>query len=146
MGKTPHPQHVQGTATAAAGDKVGEAKDGSSAGISTSSTVAAPKHRHLKQKLKHHSSVFPTRKTNRIPHNEVERKYRNNLNIGIQRLRNHIPTFPRHNYQSSTGSPKPSKVLILAAAVDYIKHLEAEAAKLTGREMRPEDKESNGDH
>lgn len=65
----------------------------------------------------------------RIPHNKVERKYRQTLNAAMERLRAHVPTLPQHD-SSFTAPPKPSKAIVLAAAVDYIGQLEAENKRL----------------
>jgi len=64
----------------------------------------------------------------RVPHKQVERKYRQMLNTEMERLRANVPTLPQHNGDFLT---KPSKSTILSAAVDYIKILEAEAGRLT---------------
>ena len=67
--------------------------------------------------------------TKRIPHNEVERKYRNTLNAAMEQLRAKVPTLPQHD-GSFTGPLKPTKVFVLVAAVEYIERLEAENARL----------------
>lgn len=66
----------------------------------------------------------------RVPHNQVERKYRETLNAEMERLRINVPTLPQHDGTSLAGPPKPSKATVLAAAVDYIKQLEAETERL----------------
>ena len=66
----------------------------------------------------------------RVPHSEVERRYRQALNAEMERLRVNVPTLPRHNGTSFVGPPKPSKAAVLAAAVDYIETLEAETKRL----------------
>lgn len=66
----------------------------------------------------------------RVPHNQVERKYREMLNAEMERLRVNVPTLPQHDMSSLAGAPKPSKATVLAAAVDYIKHLESEMERL----------------
>jgi len=72
----------------------------------------------------------------RVPHNQVERKYRQMLNAEMERLRTYVPTLPQHDGTSLAGPPKPSKVTVLAAAVDYIKMLEAETERLTKENER----------
>jgi hypothetical protein len=66
----------------------------------------------------------------RLPHNQVERKYRENLNAELERLRRAIPTLsPRNNGTSDANSshqPKPSKSMILAGAIEYIEQIEKE--------------------
>ena len=75
------------------------------------------------------SSKSTITRRKRIPHHEVERKYRNTLNIAMEQLRARVPTLPQHD-GSFTAPPKPSKAFVLAAAVEYIGLLEGENAKL----------------
>jgi len=78
------------------------------------------------------SSDKPSPKVSqRIPHNRVERKYRDGLNSQLEHLRLNVPTLPVFNPDSPIGPPKPGKMAVLAAAVDYIKSLEAETKRLT---------------
>jgi len=70
-------------------------------------------------------------RSQRIPHNKVERKYRDGLNGQLEHLRLNVPTLPIYNPDSPIGPPKPGKMAVLAAAVDYIKSLEAETKRLT---------------
>ena len=64
----------------------------------------------------------------RLPHNQVERKYRENLNAELERLRRAIPTLPRNNAVDGgvVVQPKPSKAMVLAGAIEYIEKLERE--------------------
>jgi len=87
------------------------------------------------------ATATATKSSSRIPHTEVERKYRNALNAEMERLRANIPTLPQPQPQRdgadaasplTANAPKPSKAVVLAAAVDYIKQLEAETEKLAG--------------
>ncbi|KAF2460768.1 hypothetical protein BDY21DRAFT_131462 [Lineolata rhizophorae] len=59
----------------------------------------------------------------RVPHTQVERKYRENLNAELERLRGAIPMLPC----LETGGPssRPSKATVLAAAIQYIGTMEA---------------------
>lgn len=82
--------------------------------------------------------------SSRIPHTEVERKYRNALNAEMERLRANIPTLPQRDGAALSGPPRPSKAVVLAAAVDYIKQLEAETEKLTGENEELKRGESSG--
>ena len=66
----------------------------------------------------------------RTPHSTVERKYRENLNARIYRLREHVPTLPQQQGGEFVEPPRVSKATILAAAVDYIKYLEAKISCL----------------
>jgi len=63
--------------------------------------------------------------SHRVPHNQVEQKYRNGLNAELDRLRDAIPSTA-----SQTGQAKLSKGMVLASAIDYIKHVEDERDKL----------------
>ncbi|KAF3001560.1 hypothetical protein E8E13_009806 [Curvularia kusanoi] len=66
----------------------------------------------------------------RVPHNQVERKYREGLNSEIEKLRRAVPTLPQSDEIGVIGQPKPSKAVVLAAAVDYIKSTERERDEL----------------
>jgi len=52
----------------------------------------------------------------------VERKYRDGLNDGIERLRRAVPTLP----QGGDDVGRPSKRTVLAGAVAYIQRIEEE--------------------
>jgi Helix-loop-helix DNA-binding domain len=65
----------------------------------------------------------------RMPHNEVERKYRESLNQGFEKLRTAIPSLPENNPETGATAQKQSKAVVLGAAIDYIKHLEAEVER-----------------
>jgi hypothetical protein len=69
----------------------------------------------------------PTRISKRLPHNQVERKYREGLNAEMERLRAAIPTLPQ---DVTLGAPKPSKATVLQCAVDEINKVREEKAKL----------------
>ncbi|OCK76248.1 hypothetical protein K432DRAFT_408327 [Lepidopterella palustris CBS 459.81] len=83
-----------------------------------------------------------SRVNRRLPHNQVERKYREGLNSELERLRRAVPTLPQRDSGDLTGPPKPSKATVLASAIDYIKFMESERERLAEenerlREMRP---------
>jgi acyl-coenzyme A synthetase/AMP-(fatty) acid ligase len=61
-----------------------------------------------------------------VPHNQVERKYREGLNSEIEKLRRAVPTLPQSNDSGVIGQPKPSKAIVVSAAVDYIRRTEKE--------------------
>jgi hypothetical protein len=61
-----------------------------------------------------------------LPHKEVERKYREGLNLEFERLRRVVPTLPQSVDAYIIGATKPTKVVVLAAAIDYIKRVERE--------------------
>ncbi|CAA9964283.1 HLH multi-domain protein [Pyrenophora teres f. maculata] len=62
-------------------------------------------------------------RTQCMPHTEVERKYREKLNAELERLRRAVPMLPQCD-SADMGAVKPSKSMILAVAIDYIKELE----------------------
>lgn len=66
------------------------------------------------------------RPSHRLPHNQVERKYREGLNNELERLRKAVPTLPQGEEGIAMGTPKPSKAMVLAGAIEYIKRLERE--------------------
>ena len=74
----------------------------------------------------------------RLPHNEVERKYRESLNLGFERLRATVPTLPKLDSGAASVAQKQSKAAVLGAAIDYIRHLEGENERLQeeNRELR----------
>jgi hypothetical protein len=61
-----------------------------------------------------------------MPHNQVERKYREGLNSELERLRRAVPTLLQSVEGEVMGQPKPSKAIVLASAIDYIKKTEKE--------------------
>jgi hypothetical protein len=82
------------------------------------------------------------RQMGRVPHNLIERRYRDNLNSQIEALRLVVPSlkdacdcaYPDVEESGvATVAPAklPSKAVIISTAVDYVKQLEQEKAKLT---------------
>ncbi|KAK3215123.1 hypothetical protein GRF29_19g2328583 [Pseudopithomyces chartarum] len=70
------------------------------------------------------SSVLSQR-TQRLPHNQVERKYREGLNASLERLRQTVPALCQDDDLGSLlANPRPSKAMILEGAIDYIKAIE----------------------
>lgn len=65
-------------------------------------------------------------RSSRLPHNQVERKYREGLNSELERLRKAVPTLSQSEEALMIGQPKPSKGMILSSAIDYIKTIERE--------------------
>jgi len=87
-----------------------------------------------------HPKTSPYQASTRLPHNQVERKYREGLNAELERLRRAVPTLPQSDEQ---GQPKPSKAMVLAGAIEYIRVVErerdearAELARLKARGSR----------
>lgn len=60
----------------------------------------------------------------RIKHNQVERKYREGLNAGIERLHRAVPTLRQRQNDGTLGQARLSKLTVLAGAVEYIKKIE----------------------
>lgn len=65
-------------------------------------------------------------RSSRLPHNQVERKYREGLNAELERLRQAVPTLLQSEEGGVIGQPKPSKAMVLASAIDYVKKIENE--------------------
>ena len=82
------------------------------------------------------TATTKSRATRRLPHNQVERKYREGLNSELERLRRAVPTLPQRDVGDLHGPPKPSKATVLASAIDYIKFIEAERERLTEENKR----------
>ncbi|KAK3661373.1 hypothetical protein LTR22_007580 [Elasticomyces elasticus] len=80
-------------------------------------------------------------KSRRLPHNLIERRYRDNLNHQIEVLRNELPNFKSivacsagdDIEDQSLGSKWPSKAVVIAAAVQYIASLEQERSQADAR-------------
>ena len=81
------------------------------------------------------------RSNGRLPHNQVERKYREGINSQLEALRQSLPSLQR--FPSSISSEgvdeanannpplaRPSKATILATATAYIKQIEGEKQRL----------------
>lgn len=61
------------------------------------------------------------RKRQRIPHTAVERRYRENLNAHLDKLRQTVPSLASRKGLGKEGEGvKPSKCEILSGAIDYI--------------------------
>jgi len=90
------------------------------------------------EKLKSESDDSPqaptddkTKSRRRLPHNQVERKYRESLNTQLESLRRVVPSL-QQNQRGFDGADiedlptpsKPSKAVILASATAYIKQME----------------------
>ncbi|KAK5104820.1 hypothetical protein LTR16_006721, partial [Cryomyces antarcticus] len=75
----------------------------------------------------------------RLPHNQVERRYREGLNAQIDSLRKIVPKLQKTG-TSDTGDlddldpnrrSKPSKSTVLASAAEYLEQLEVQNKQLT---------------
>jgi hypothetical protein len=82
----------------------------------------------------------------RVPHNQVERKYREGLDLELERLRRAVPTLPQSGEDGVMGQPKPSKAIVLTAAIDYIKRIEKERDALWGEIERIKYAQGNKRH
>ncbi|KAL1610855.1 hypothetical protein SLS60_002526 [Paraconiothyrium brasiliense] len=73
-------------------------------------------------------STFPLNQhSKRLPHNQVERKYRDGIKASLERLRKLVPTLCQEDKPSGLmDRPKHSKVTILEAAIRRIKEIEKE--------------------
>jgi hypothetical protein len=76
----------------------------------------------------------------------VERKYREGLNAELERLRRAVPTLLQSHDGSGIGQPKPSKSMVIAAAIKHIEMVTQERDMLQNenseiREYRKEIRE-----
>jgi hypothetical protein len=106
--------------------------------------VAKPKPKRGRPRLPRHephtcdTSQFPCTHviddaslSRRVPHNQVEQKYRNGLNAELERLREAVAVAPSRAFAHlSNSTAKPSKAMVLASAIDYIKSIKAERDQL----------------
>jgi hypothetical protein len=72
------------------------------------------------------STSTPLRRPGPLPHKQIERKYRDGLNLEIERLRKAVPTLLQSTDSGLTGVAKPTKGVVLAAAIKYILKIEQE--------------------
>ncbi|KAF2130814.1 hypothetical protein P153DRAFT_287623, partial [Dothidotthia symphoricarpi CBS 119687] len=82
------------------------------------------------------SLTSKSQRTGRLPHNQVERKYREGLNSELERLRRAVPALPQNDEGGIVGQPKPSKAMVLAGAIEYIQKLESERDALEEENKR----------
>jgi Helix-loop-helix DNA-binding domain len=74
----------------------------------------------------------------RVPHNQVEKKYRENVNAQLEALRRVVPVsrqqlsgFDGFDMEDlGAGSRQPSKAVVLSSATAYIKQLERESERM----------------
>jgi hypothetical protein len=85
-----------------------------------------------------------SQRTGRLPHNQVERKYREGLNSELERLRQAVPTLPQSGQAGAMGQPKPSKAMVLSSAIDYIKSIEQERDALREENERLRQAQAGG--
>ncbi|KAH8733242.1 hypothetical protein GQ44DRAFT_766295 [Phaeosphaeriaceae sp. PMI808] len=94
-----------------------------------------PPSRHIPHRQRQHRSS--DKLPQRLPHKQVEREYREGLNMELERLRRSVPTLPQSNRTNVIGSTRPSKPRVLSAAIAYIKQIERERDPFMGSELPP---------
>jgi hypothetical protein len=85
----------------------------------------------------------PSKSRTRLPHNQVERKYRESLNTQLESLRRVVPSLQHGraplcdgaDIEDLSATSKPSKALVLASATAYIKKVEKEKRQLVDENM-----------
>lgn len=70
-----------------------------------------------------------------LPYNQVERKYREGLDMELERLRMAVPTLSQGDCGAAVRAAKPSKAMVLAAAINYIKKIERERKPVSSEEL-----------
>ena len=90
-----------------------------------------PKRKRGRPRLNRYASLPssfgpPVQRTPRLPHHQVERKYREGLNASLERLREAVPAFRKLNAIGGPGPARPSKAMILEGAIEYIQAIEKE--------------------
>jgi hypothetical protein len=76
------------------------------------------------------SSSIQKSTSTRIPHNQVERKYRNGLNSGMEELRMSVPSIAQWKPCPTSTNLRLSKRKVLSSTIIYIKELERERDEL----------------
>jgi hypothetical protein len=73
----------------------------------------------------------------RLPHNQIERKYRESLNTQLESLRRVVPALQQRqracdaaDIEDLSAPSKPSKAVVLASATAYIKQMEKDKMSL----------------
>lgn len=83
-----------------------------------------------------YSTATKSSRTPRLPHNQVERKYREGLNASLERLRSTVPTLTAADSSPLAQQPRASKQTVLTSAIEYIKALEKERDQLREENTR----------
>ncbi|KAF2119315.1 hypothetical protein BDV96DRAFT_342830 [Lophiotrema nucula] len=104
-----------------------------SATLPTKQIPAHPERKSSRPRLplRRSSSSTASSKCQRIPHNQVERKYRDGLNSQLERLRRAVPTLLQGD-----GQPRSSKAMVLVRAIEYIRKIEREGGELAEENER----------
>jgi hypothetical protein len=73
----------------------------------------------------------------RVPHNQVEKKYRENVNAQLEALRRVVPSQNQSSFDGAdiediggSSARQPSKAAVLASATSYIRQLEKDNARM----------------
>jgi hypothetical protein len=82
----------------------------------------APKRKRGRPRIVREEIPDSSSANSRVPHNQVEQKYRNGLNAELERLRETVSTQMQHG---KTGSGKLSKAMVLSGAIECIRIMEA---------------------
>ncbi|KAF1978230.1 hypothetical protein BU23DRAFT_253562 [Bimuria novae-zelandiae CBS 107.79] len=88
-----------------------------------------PKRKRGRPRLDRSTSTSSThaQRAQRLPHNQVERKYREGINASLERLRMTVPALCQEDDMGGLlGHPRPSKAMILQGAIEHIKTIEKE--------------------
>ncbi|KAF2112032.1 hypothetical protein BDV96DRAFT_498307 [Lophiotrema nucula] len=85
----------------------------------------------------HPSEEAKSKARRRLPHNQVERKYRESLNTQLESLRRVVPSLQQGarpcddaDIEDLSTASKPSKAVILASATAYIRQMEKEKKQM----------------
>jgi len=104
----------------------------------STNSIAETKHEKSPSIPETNSESKPNKSRTRLPHNQVERKYRESLNSQLDSLRRVVPSLQQSRSPICDGADiedlsaptKPSKALVLASATAYIKQMEKEKRQL----------------
>jgi hypothetical protein len=104
--------------------------------VETSMIEAPPASSHVKSPTNNSQSPsLPTRRSSRVSHSHIERRYRNNIKLHLDTLTTKLPAM-RDSYACTPNGEDshhtikgPSKALVIAAAVKHIENLESDTIK-----------------
>lgn len=105
--------------------------------ISNSASTQRPSSHHRRTLSRDNSLRSSLSRGGRVPHNLVERRYRDNLNHQIESLRLTLPSLkdaqpslPGSDFEDLSSPRMPSKAIIISTAATYIRDMENERARL----------------